>query len=45
MVTLPKPITSGINVKGRFGKQGLVYLPEADVYRCPAGAAKTHFGQ
>jgi len=36
-VTLPKPVTSGINVKGRFGKQDFVYLPEADVYRCPAG--------
>jgi transposase len=36
-VTLPKPIRSGINVRGRFGKQDFVYLPEEDVYRCPAG--------
>jgi len=36
-VTLPKPITSGIKAKGRYGKQDFVYLPDADVYRCPAG--------
>jgi transposase len=36
-VTLPKPMTSGITAKGRYGKQDFVYLPEADVYRCPAG--------
>jgi hypothetical protein len=36
-VTLPKPMTSGIQAKGRFGKQDFVYLPEEDVYRCPAG--------
>jgi hypothetical protein len=36
-VTLPKPITSGIEAKGRFGKQDFVYLSEEDVYRCPAG--------
>ena len=36
-VTLPKPITSGAKAKGRFGKQDFVYLPEEDVYRCPAG--------
>jgi hypothetical protein len=36
-VTLPKPITSGIKARGRFGKQDFVYLPEEDVYRCPAG--------
>ena len=36
-VTLPKPITSGVKAKGRYGKQDFVYLPEADVYRCPAG--------
>jgi DDE family transposase len=36
-VTLPKPITSGIKAKGRYGKQDFVNLPEADVYRCPAG--------
>jgi hypothetical protein len=36
-VTLPKPLTSGAKAKGRFGKQDFVYLPEDDVYRCPAG--------
>jgi transposase len=36
-VTLPKPITSGIEAKGRFGKQDFVYLGDEDVYRCPAG--------
>jgi len=42
MVTLPKPVTSGINVKGRFGKQDFVYLPKQDVYRCPAGEKLTY---
>ena len=36
-VTLPKPITSGIEAKGRFGKQDFVYLSDEDMYRCPAG--------
>jgi len=36
-VTLAKPMTSGIEARGRFGKQDFVYLPEEDVYRCPAG--------
>jgi hypothetical protein len=36
-VTLPKPMTSGAKSAGRFGKQDFVYLPEEDVYRCPAG--------
>ncbi len=36
-VTLPKPLTSGIKAKGRFGKQDFVYLVDEDVYRCPAG--------
>ncbi len=36
-VTLPKPMTSGIQAKGRFGKQDFVYLAEDDVYLCPAG--------
>jgi hypothetical protein len=35
-VTLPKPMTSGAKSEGRFGKQDFVYLPEEDVYRCPA---------
>jgi hypothetical protein len=34
---LPKPTTSGAKAEGRFGKQDFVYLPEANVYRCPAG--------
>jgi len=41
-VTLPKPVTSGINVKGRFGKQDFVYLLEEDAYRCPAGEKLTY---
>jgi transposase len=36
-VTLPKPLRSGAKARGRFGKQDFVYLPEQDVYRCPAG--------
>jgi len=36
-VTLPKPVTSGIEVKGRFGKQDFRYVAEEDVYVCPAG--------
>ena len=36
-VTLPKPMRSGAKSQGRFGKQDFVYLPEEDVYRCPAG--------
>jgi Transposase DDE domain len=36
-VTLPKPMTSGIEAKGRFGKQHFVYLSDEDVCRCPAG--------
>jgi transposase/macrodomain Ter protein organizer (MatP/YcbG family) len=36
-VTLPKPVTSGVEAKGRFGKQDFVYLSDEDVYRCPAG--------
>jgi transposase len=35
-VTLPKPMTSGAKSEGRFGKQDFVYLPDEDVYRCPA---------
>jgi len=36
-VTLPKPVTSGMEAKGKFGKHDFVYLPAEDVYRCPAG--------
>lgn len=30
-------MTLGAKSDGRFGKQNFVYLPEEDVYRCPAG--------
>ena len=36
-VTLPKPLTSGIKAKGRFGKQDFRYMASEDVYICPAG--------
>ena len=36
-VTLPKPMTSGINARGRFGKQDFRYVAQQDVYICPAG--------
>ena len=35
--TLPKPLTSGLRARGRFGKQDFRYLPEEDIYICPAG--------
>jgi hypothetical protein len=41
-VYLPKPMTSGINAKGRFGKQDFVYVAENDVYLCPAGERLTY---
>ena len=34
---VPKPLTSAAKAEGRFGKQDFVYVPEKDVYRCPAG--------
>jgi Transposase DDE domain len=40
-VYLPKLITSGINAKGRFGKQDF-YLVADDVYFCPAGEQLTY---
>lgn len=36
-VTLLKPITSGAKAEGWFGKQDFAYLPDENVYRCPAG--------
>ena len=36
-VTLPKPVTSGVRAKGRYGKQDFRYVAEDDVYICPAG--------
>jgi transposase len=38
---LPKPLTSGAKADGRFGKQDFVYIPDDDVYRCPAGERLT----
>ena len=39
-----KPLTSGAKAGGRFGKQDFVYIPDDDVYRCPAGERLTrHF--
>jgi transposase len=35
-VTLPKPMTSGMLARGRFGKQDFRYLVDEDVYICPA---------
>jgi transposase len=39
IVTLPKPNTTGMVAKGKFGKHDFAYLAEQDVYRCPAGEA------
>uniref|UniRef100_UPI003983344E IS1182 family transposase n=1 Tax=Phenylobacterium sp. TaxID=1871053 RepID=UPI003983344E len=39
---VPKPLTSGAKADGRFGKQDFVYIPEQDVYRCPAGSLLPH---
>ena len=36
-VTLPKPMTSGLEARGRYGKQDFIYIADEDVYRCPAG--------
>jgi hypothetical protein len=36
-VYLPKPMTSGLLAKGRFGKQDFVYVAADDVYLCPSG--------
>ena len=35
-------MTSGINAKGRFGKQDFVYVAADDVYLCPAGEQLTY---
>ena len=35
-------MTSGINAKGRFGKQDFVYVAENDDYLCPAGDQLTY---
>jgi transposase len=41
-VTLPKPVTSGVKAKGRFGKQDFRYIANDDVYICPAGERLTY---
>ena len=41
-VTLPKPITSGMAAKGRYGKQDFRYVEKDDVYICPAGRELTY---
>ncbi|MFQ5567640.1 MAG: IS1182 family transposase, partial [Paracoccaceae bacterium] len=41
-VTLPKPLTSGLKAKGRFGKQDFRYVAAEDVYICPAGERLTY---
>ena len=38
---VPKPLTSGAKAEGRFGKQDFVYIPQDNVYRCPAGERLT----
>ncbi|MFI5269050.1 MAG: IS1182 family transposase [Chloroflexota bacterium] len=38
---VPKPLTSGAKVRGRFGKQDFIYRPDEDIYRCPAGESLT----
>ena len=41
-VTLPKPMTSGAKVHGRFTKLDFRYVAEDDVYVCPAGERLTY---
>src|SRR5258705_5764487 len=41
-IYLPKPMTSGLLAKGRFGKQDFVYDAANDVYLCPAGEQLTY---
>jgi hypothetical protein len=41
-VYLPKPMTSGLYAKGRFGKQDFVYVAADDVYLRPAGEQLTY---
>ncbi len=36
-IAMPKPITSGLKAKGRYGKQDFRYVAGEDVYICPAG--------
>ena len=41
-VYLPKPMTSGLYAKGRFGKQDFVYVAADDIYLCSAGEQLTY---
>jgi transposase len=41
-VTLPKPMTSGVTARGRFGKQDFRYRPDEDIYICPADQRLTY---
>ena len=41
-VYLPKPMTSVLLAKGRFGKQDFVYVAADDVYLCPSGEQLTY---
>ena len=36
-------MTSVAKSEGRFGKQDFVYMPEQDVYRCPAGETLKYY--
>jgi transposase len=42
-VTLPKPMTSGMMVRGRFGKQDFRYQADEDVYICPTDQKLTYY--
>ena len=35
-------MTSGLEARGRFGKQDFVYLSDENAYRCPAGEKLTY---
>src|SRR6201987_2650223 len=41
-VTLPKPMTSGLEARGPFAKQDFIYPSDEDAYRCPAGEKLTY---
>jgi hypothetical protein len=41
-VYLPKPMTSGLLAKGRFGKQDFVDVASDDVYLCSSGEQLTY---
>ena len=38
----PKPLTSGSRAAGRYGKDEFTYIPDENVYRCPAGEKLTY---